>query len=74
MDKRQQARVKQRFGARVRQLRKARRLSQEALALESGIDRSYLGKIERGESNVALINIHRIAGALGVEAGELFAG
>lgn len=66
------ARIKQRFGARVRQLRKARGLSQEALALEAGLDRSYLGSIERGESNVALVNIHRIAGALGVAARELF--
>lgn len=74
MDKRRQDRIKLQFGARVRQLRKARKLSQEELALESGIDRSYLGKIERGESNVALINIHRIAGALEVETGELFGG
>ena len=42
------------------------------MALKSGLDRSYLGQIERGESNVALINIHRIAAALEVEAGELF--
>lgn len=72
MDEAQQQRIKKQFGARVRQLRKARKLSQEELALESGLDRSYLGKIERGESNVALINIHRIAKALGVRAGELF--
>ena len=72
MDKAAEDRIKQRFGARIRQLRKARKLSQEALALESGLDRSYVGKIERGESNVALVNIHRIAGALKVGAGELF--
>ena len=72
MDEAHKARIKQRFGARVRQLRKARKLSQEALALESGLDRSYVGNIERGESNVALINIHRLAKALGVKAGELF--
>ena len=72
MDKAQQDRVKRRFGARLRQLRNAKDLSQEALALESGLDRSYLGKIERGESNVALVNIHRIAEALKVGAGELF--
>lgn len=71
MDEAQQAQLKKRFGARVRQLRKARKLSQEALALEAGLDRSYVGSIERGKSNLALINIHRIANALGVEAGEL---
>ena len=53
-------------------LRKAGKMSQEAVALKCGLDRSYLGQIERGESNVALINIHRIAEALEVEAGELF--
>lgn len=72
MDEAQKERIKKRFGARVRQLRKARKLSQEALGLEAGLDRSYVGSIERGESNVALINIHRLAGALKVEAGELF--
>lgn len=73
MDKAQQDRIKLRFGTRLRQLREAKELSQEALALESGLDRSYLGKIERGESNVALVNINRIADALKVGAGELFA-
>jgi transcriptional regulator with XRE-family HTH domain len=72
MDEAQKARIRKRFGARLRALRKARKLSQEALALEAGLDRSYVGSIERGTSNVALINIHRIAEALGVGAGELF--
>ena len=72
MDEARREEVKKRFGARMRQLRKARKMSQEAVALKSGLDRSYLGQIERGESNVALINIHRIAEALEVEAGELF--
>lgn len=44
------------------------------VALRCGLDRSYLGQIERGESNVSLINIHRIAEALEVEVGELFGG
>lgn len=72
MDTAAEDRIKQRFGARLRQLRKAKKLSQEALALEAGIDRSYLGKIERGESNVALVNIHRVATALLVDAADLF--
>ena len=61
-----------RFGARLRRLRKAIKLSQEKVALKAGIDRSYYGEIERGEHNVALINIVRIAGALEVETAELF--
>jgi transcriptional regulator with XRE-family HTH domain len=72
MDEEGQQRVKKRFGARLRQLRKARKMSQEKVALASDLDRSYLGRIERGEINVSLVNIERIAGALGVEAGEMF--
>ena len=72
MDKGRQEEVKKAFGARLRQLRKALKLSQEKVALRCGLDRSYLGQIERGESNVSLININRIAEALEVEAGELF--
>jgi transcriptional regulator with XRE-family HTH domain len=74
MDKGRQEEVKKAFGARLRALRKARKLSQEKVALRCGLDRSYLGQIERGESNVSLINIHRIAEALEVEAGALFGG
>ncbi len=72
MDEARQQEVKKRFGARLRQLRKARKLSQEEVALRSDLDRSYLGRIERGQANVSLINMERIAEALGVEAGELF--
>ena len=65
-------RIKRRLGARVRKLRKALGLSQEALALSCGLDRSYVGAIERGESNVSLINIHRLADGLKVRTAELF--
>jgi transcriptional regulator with XRE-family HTH domain len=73
MDRTGEEAIKQRFGARMRELRKARGLSQEALAFASGLDRSYLGAIERGEKNVSLVNIHRIAEALGTGPSELFA-
>ena len=65
-------RVKQRFGARLRKLRKAKGLTQESLALACDLDRSYVGAIERGESNVSLINIHRLAEGLKLKPGELF--
>lgn len=61
------------FGRRVRELRKARDLSQEELAHRVGVHPTYLGGIERGERNPALVNINRIADALGVSLAELFA-
>lgn len=63
--------VKVLFGRRVRQLRKARGVSQEAFAHEIQIDRSYYGSIERGERNVSLDNICLIATGLGVPPAEL---
>lgn len=72
MDKARERKIKKRFGERVRQLRKERALSQEALALVCGLDRTYIGGIERGERNISLINIYRIAGALHVDPKELF--
>lgn len=60
------------FGRRLAQLRKAKGWSQERLSLESGIARSYLGGIERGQRNVALLNICRLAETLELPAGELF--
>jgi transcriptional regulator with XRE-family HTH domain len=67
-------RVQKRFGARMRHLRKAMKpkVTQEALADIAGLDRSYTGKIERGEKNVSLVNINRIADALKIEPAELF--
>lgn len=55
-----------RFGRRVRELRKKKGMSQEALALEAGLDRSYVGGVERGERNISLVNIEKLARALGV--------
>ncbi len=60
------------FGARVRELRRGAGLSQEELAHRAELDRSYVGQVERGERNISLDNIHRIADALSVAARELF--
>ncbi|HEY8765979.1 MAG TPA: helix-turn-helix transcriptional regulator [Dehalococcoidia bacterium] len=68
----QQSILQYKFGQRVRKLRLARGWSQERLALEAGLNRTYLGSLERGERNVSLINIHRIAEALDVGVRELF--
>lgn len=66
-----QSRIKRRFGDRLRRLRKDRNLSQEELAFQCQLDRSYVGGVERGERNISLVNIYRIAGALGVDPSEL---
>ena len=60
------------FGHCVRELRTKRGLSQEALASACGLDRTYIGGVERGERNISLVNIHKIADALHVPVRELF--
>lgn len=59
------------FGAAIRELRLKKGISQEALADLAGIDRSYMGGVERGQHNVALINIKKIADSLEVSISEL---
>lgn len=66
--------VKQTFGARLRELRTAAGLSQEGLADACGLDRTYIGGVERGERNISLLNIHRIATALAISPREFFDG
>ena len=55
------------FGKRVREVRKAKGLSQEKLAEMAGIDRSYMGNIERGEKNITLKKIYEICDALDID-------
>jgi transcriptional regulator with XRE-family HTH domain len=59
------------FGEHLRELRLARGLTQEGLAELAGVDRNYIGQIERGERNVALVNIVRIAQALDAAPADL---
>lgn len=61
-----------RFGRRVRELRERMGVSQEALATRAGIHRTYMGGVERGERNVSLKNIVRLAEALEVRPHDLF--
>lgn len=62
----------QAFGRAIREMREERAISQEDLAHRSGIDRSYMGAVERGERNPTLKNILRIADGLDVSYVELF--
>jgi transcriptional regulator with XRE-family HTH domain len=61
------------FGVHLRSLRLERGLSQEEVAHRAGVHVTYLSGIERGNRNPSLRNIRRLALALGVSAGELFA-
>jgi len=54
------------FGNKVKKLRKAKGWTQDELAKRTGLHRTYIGSIERSERNVSLINIEKIAKALGV--------
>jgi transcriptional regulator with XRE-family HTH domain len=61
------------LGSAIRAARLERELSQEALADAAGIDRSHMGKIERGERNVSVLNIARVTDALGISVAALVA-
>lgn len=60
------------FGIRVRYFRKRLKLSQDELAEKSELHRTYIGAVERGERNISLMNIFRLADALQVTAKDLF--
>lgn len=55
------------FGKRVREVRKGKGISQERLAEMAGIDRSYMGNIERGEKNITLKKAYEICDALDIQ-------
>lgn len=61
------SKILKQFGDNVKRLRKANGWSQEDLANRTKLHRTYIGSIERSERNVSLINIERIANALGVK-------
>lgn len=60
------------FGRRVRALRLEAGISQEALAERAGLHRTYVSSVERGQRNVGLDNIRKLAAALGVSPAQLF--
>lgn len=66
-----QPRSRKVFAANMRIARLAKDLSQEALADACGLHRTYIGSVERGERNVSIDNMERIAQALGVELHDL---
>ncbi|MCS7466304.1 helix-turn-helix transcriptional regulator [Stieleria sp. ICT_E10.1] len=64
--------ILEKVGRRVRELREAKGWSQEELGFRSDLHRNYIGGIERGERNVALLNLEKLAKALGVHPRDLF--
>lgn len=64
--------LRARFAVRVRELRLEQGLSQEEFAARCDLHRTYIGSIERGERNVSIDNIERIAAALGTPVTRLF--
>jgi transcriptional regulator with XRE-family HTH domain len=59
------------LGAAIRRMREARDTSQEALALAAGVDRSYMGRVERGDNAIAVLTLVKVAGVLGTTASVL---
>lgn len=59
------------IGRLLRKKRAEKKISQEALALQCGIDRSYLGRIERGEVNITVLKLYELASELQIDAKEL---
>jgi transcriptional regulator with XRE-family HTH domain len=60
------------IGQRIRNLRKEMKMSQEALGEKGGFHFSYIGQVERGEKNISILNLTKIANALDVNLGNLF--
>jgi transcriptional regulator with XRE-family HTH domain len=65
------AKINKKVGLNIQKLRKAKGWSQEQLSLKTGLHRAYIGQIERGEKNIGLINLEKIAKALGIKMGKL---
>ncbi len=65
------AKINKKVGLNIQKLRKGKGWSQEQLALRTGLHRAYIGQIERGEKNIGLINLEKIAKALVIKMGKL---
>ena len=63
--------INKKVGAKIRKLRKTKGWSQEKLALEANLHRAYIGQIERGEKNIGLKNLEKIAKTLGIKLKDI---
>lgn len=64
--------VKIKIGLRIKELREAENMSQKDLAYTADLDRSYIASVENGQRNISIVNIEKIAIALGVSLNEFF--
>lgn len=65
------AEINKQVGLRIRKYREKKGWSQEQLAFEADLHRAYIGQIERGEKNIGLVNLEKIAKALNIEVSKL---
>lgn len=72
MIKKDEQKIKEQFGSRLKQFRQKKGITQEGLALLCELDRTYIGSVERGERNISLINIYKIAEALDISVKDFF--
>lgn len=64
--------MKIKIGLRIKELREAENMSQKDLAYTADLDRSYIASVENGQRNISIVNIEKIAIALGVSLNEFF--
>ena len=64
--------IKEEVGTRIKELRSNQGLSQEKLALLSGVDRTYIASVEHGKRNISIVNLKKIVDALGCSFSEFF--
>jgi len=64
--------IKHKFAQRMRLLRNEAGISQEELAFKSKLDRTYINSVENGKRNISIVNIEKIAKALGISVSEFF--
>lgn len=64
--------VKSKIGARIKELREIKNMSQKDLAYSADLDRSYIASVENGQRNISIINIEKVSIALGVSLKEFF--
>lgn len=64
--------VKSKIGQRIKELREIKQMSQKDLAYSSDLDRSYIASVENGQRNISIVNIEKVAIALGVTLKEFF--